>query len=91
MLWLKLKNKQLGVRFRRQYSIGNYIVDFCSPRCKLIIEIDGGVHEQAGEPDYDEARQENIETLGFRLLRFTNEEIEKEIDKVIASIKKHLS
>ena len=87
MLWLKLKNKQLGVRFRRQYSIGNYIADFCSPRQKIIIEIDGGVHEYDEQRYYDDDRQKTIEEIGFKVLRFTNEDVEKQIDMVAEKIK----
>jgi very-short-patch-repair endonuclease len=91
MLWLKLKNKQLGIRFRRQYSIGNYIADFCSPRLKLVVEIEGGVHDKQEQRFYDDERQKTIEELGFRVLRFTNEEVEKDIKRVVETINKHLS
>jgi len=90
-LWLRLKNKQLGARFRRQYGIGSYVVDFCSPRIKLIIELDGGIHDEYNQRDYDIDRQENIEEIGFDILRFTNEEINNNMDRVINKIKKHIS
>ncbi|MCD4761419.1 endonuclease domain-containing protein, partial [bacterium] len=90
MLWLHLKNKQLRARFRRQYGIGHYIADFCSPRQKLVIEIEGGIHDNEEEKYYDQGRRLNIEDLGFRVLYFTNEEIEQEINKVIEVIKKHI-
>ena len=90
MLWVKLKNKQLGARFRRQYGIGYYIADFCCPRKKLVIEIDGGIHENEDLRFYDQERQETIEELGFTVLRFTNGEVEKNIDTVILVVKKYL-
>ncbi len=87
MLWQRLKNKQLGARFRRQYSIGYYIADFCSPRKKLVIELDGGVHDDEGARYYDKERQETIEEMGFKILRFRNEEVEKDIENVVNKIK----
>jgi leucyl-tRNA synthetase len=90
ILWPRLKNKQLGVRFRRQYGIGHYIADFCSPRQKLVIELDGGIHDDDEQIYYDSERSKNIVDLGFKVLRFKNEEIEKEIDYVIEKIKQCL-
>ena len=90
ILWLKLKNKQLGVRFRRQYGIGSYIADFCSPKQKIIIEVEGGAHDNKEQIYYDRERKLTIEELGFRVLRFTNEEVEKQIDIVVEKIKKHI-
>lgn len=90
-LWLRLKNKQLGVRFRRQYSIGNYIADFCSPRNKLVIELEGGVHDEEEQRCYDRERKQTIEDIGFKVLTFNNNEVEKDIGKVISYIKKNLN
>ena len=66
-LWKHLRNKQLGVKFRRQSTIGNYIVDFVSFESKLVIEIDGGQH--AGSND-DKSREKWLTSQGFRVLRF---------------------
>ena len=90
MLWLRLKNKQLGIKFRRQYGIGHYIADFCSPRQKLVIEVEGGVHDNEEERYYDKERKLNIQELGFRVLCFTNEEIEQGLDRVIQIIENHI-
>ena len=90
MLWFKLKNKQLGAKFRRQYGIGYYVADFCSPRQKLVIEVEGGIHDKEEQRYYDEKRKATIEEIGFRVLTFTNEEVEQDIDKVIEVIKKHI-
>ena len=72
-LWEMLKSKQLGGRkFRRQYSIGSYIVDFCCPSEKLVIELDGDSHGEYHKIQEDENRDKYIESLGFTVLRFEN-------------------
>jgi very-short-patch-repair endonuclease len=70
-LWNILKSKQLdGRKFRRQYSICNYIVDFCCPSEKLIIELDGDPHGEYHKIKKDENRDKYLESLGFTVLRF---------------------
>ena len=72
-LWEMLKSKQLdGRKFRRQYSIGSYIVDFCCPLEKLVIELDGDSHGEYHKIQDDENRDKYIESLGFIVLRFEN-------------------
>lgn len=90
MLWSKLKNKQLGVKFRRQYGIGNYIADFCCPDKKLVIEVDGSVHQMTEQIFYDKEREKSIEELGFKILRFNNTEVEIDRGEVVEKIKKAL-
>jgi very-short-patch-repair endonuclease len=91
VLWdiLKLKNLD-GRKFRRQYSIGSYIVDFCCPSEKLIIELDGDPHGEYNKIHEDENRDKYMESLGFTILRFENrfvfqepEYLKKEIRNVI--------
>jgi very-short-patch-repair endonuclease len=90
-LWKILKSKNLdGRKFRRQYSIGSYIVDFCCPSEKLIIELDGDPHGEYFKIQKDENRDKYLENLGFTVLRFENrfvfqepEFIKNEIRKVI--------
>jgi len=83
ILWSKLKNKQiLGERFLRQYSVDQYVLDFYCPKLKLAIEIDGDSHFIPGEEEQDKARQDYIEAFGIRFLRFTNDDIYKNIDGV---------
>lgn len=72
------------MQFRRQHAIGNYIVDFCSPRRKLIIEVDGSQHLELEE--YDSERTKFLESKGYRVLRFWNNEILKDIDSVLRVI-----
>ena len=91
LLWDKLKNKQLlGFKFRRQHPIMIFIVDFYCHKAKLIIEVDGPIHNLKENKEYDLGRTHELEELGLRLLRFTNEDIEYGPDKIINKIKNHL-
>ena len=83
LLWNKLKGKQiLSVRFRRQHPISKYIVDFYCHEAKLVVELDGKIHLAKKESDRE--RTKEIEDLGLRIIRFSNEEVS--IDNVIAGI-----
>lgn len=83
-LWAYLRNDQLGVSFRRQHAIGNYIPDFVCIERKLIIELDGGQHvEQA---DYDEVRTQYLELQGYKVIRFWNHEIMNDLNGVMRVI-----
>src|SRR3989339_304284 len=90
-LWEELKSKKLeGRKFRRQYSINSYIVDFCCPSEKLIIELDGDPHGEYHKIQEDEIRDNYLEGFGFTVLRFENrivfrepEYLKSEISKVI--------
>lgn len=90
-LWEHIKARQInGRRFRRQYGIRNYIVDFYSPELKLIIEIDGDSHFQENR-SYDKKRQQYIESLGLKVLRFTNHEVYYALEQVLNTIKQQTS
>lgn len=83
VLWAYIKNTQLsGLRFRRQYGIGRYVVDFYCPKKRLVIEIDGSYHTRPEVRDYDRIRQRFIENFNICVLRFTNGEIFNNIDGV---------
>ncbi len=85
LLWAQLRNKRLyGYKFRRQYSVGNYIVDFYCPKLKLAIEVDGPSH--IGREEYDYQRQKYIEQFGIRFLRFRNEDVYENMRGVIERI-----
>ncbi len=85
LLWKKLRKKQLGgLRFRRQHVVNTFIVDFYCPQAKVIIEVDGSVHDE--QEEYDQEREIILESLGYQVLRFRNQEIEREIDAVLSSI-----
>ena len=82
-LWNKIKNKQLmDIRFRRQYSIGNFIVDFYSPKLKLAIEIDGYSHFNNKAINHDIKRTKYIESLGINIVRYYNNDIMNNIQGV---------
>ena len=87
LLWLELKNKKLGVRFLRQFSIKAFVVDFYCPEIKLALEIDGATHITREEIKYDKQRQEYIESLSIKFLRFDNIEIYYDMFNVLEKIK----
>jgi len=84
-LWEVLRSNWFdGIHFRRQHPIGEYIVDFCSPAQKLIIELDGSQHlDQAG---YDAKRTRFLESKGYRVLRFWNNDVDASLDGVVRAI-----
>ena len=87
VLWSKLKNRQVCSRkFRRQFSVGPYVVDFYCPALKLAIEIDGDSHFQPGEQEKDQRRQEDIEFFGVVFLRFRNNEVWENLEGVLEAI-----
>jgi len=91
-LWSKLRSKGLnGCKFRRQYSIGSYIVDFYCPQIKLVIEVDGDSHFVDGADSYDRNRQAIIESLGISFLRFTNRDVYERLEGVINTILERIS
>ncbi|GAA4361202.1 hypothetical protein GCM10023185_28100 [Hymenobacter saemangeumensis] len=89
-LWLRLRREQLGVQFRRQHAIASYIVDFVSIGAKLVVEADGGIHQNPEQAEYDAGRTQLLEEYGFRVLRFANETILKQPQAVIAEIQQAL-
>lgn len=90
VLWQALRGRQLdGYRFRRQHAIRQFIVDFYCHDAKLLIEVDGSSHD--GAEEYGAERQVILEALGFRVLRFTNEEVLKRRPAVLKRISKALN
>jgi len=84
-LWRHLRAHRLGgVHFRPQHAIGSYIADFCAPRKKLIIELDGSQH--LGQGEYDEERTRYFESKGYKILRFWNNDITNDTDEVLKVI-----
>ena len=85
-LWEALRNKQLeGLRFRCQHPVGNFILDFYCPSCKLVVEVDGQIH--ARQTDYDDARTAKLAEYDYKVLRFTNEQVMNDLPKVLAEIR----
>ena len=87
-LWYFLKKRFLAVKFRRQYGIGRYVVDFYSPSLHLVIEVDGDSHGSVEALENDRVRQKEIEALGLWFLRFTNENVLCNIEVVLDGIQK---
>ena len=86
-LWKSLQRKQLkGRKFRRQHSIENYIVDFYCASENLIVELDGAVHLDFAQQNYDEERTKELEALGFTVIRFENKLIFECLDEVLDEI-----
>ncbi len=90
-LWSYIRGKMLdGYRFRRQHPIAPYVVDFACLSENLIIEIDGATHGEAHEIAYDTARTKFLQCQGWRITRYGNEDIYKNIDDVLDDIDAHL-
>jgi very-short-patch-repair endonuclease len=87
-LWQKLRRDQLGFHFRRQHAIERFIVDFYCATAYLAIEVDGPVHDYTAEEDA--IRQEYLESLGLRVLRFSNELVFNELDGILDCIREVL-
>jgi|SRR5687767_3230311 len=84
-LWSYLRgNKLHGINFRRQHAIGNYVPDFCSPDAKLIIELDGSQHLE--QEQYDHERSKYLQSQGYKVIRFWNNQVMSDIDGVLRAI-----
>ena len=85
MLWEALKNRQLnGLKFRSQHPIASFIVDFYCPHHRLVIELDGAIHDRQRE--YDAAQTEKLNHLGYRVIRFDNQEVMSDLSSVLQQI-----
>ena len=91
LLWFYLSNKQFGVRFRRQHIIGQYVADFACLEKMLVVELDGGYHFLPEQQISDEQRITDLQEWGYRVIRFTNEELFLGIDLVLTKIKNALN
>ncbi len=89
-LWEHLRQEQQGVNFRRQHIIYDYIVDFVCLDRMLVIEVDGAYHAEREQAEDDEIRTANLGQIGFRVIRFKNEEVLFNIDGVLKKIKDEL-
>lgn len=90
LLWDFLSADGLGVTFKRQHIIGDYIADFVCLSSKLIVELDGGYHQIEQQQISDAKRTEWLESRGFKVIRFTNEELFNGIDTVLDKIKDNI-
>lgn len=89
LLWERLRNGQLGgLKFRRQHPVCGFILDFYCKKARLAIELDGGVHVNTEQKEYDRERTRELEETGVMILRFWNREVTQNIDDVLEKIKK---
>jgi very-short-patch-repair endonuclease len=91
ILWQKLRNKQMnGLKFRRQHPVDIFILDFYCHDRKLAIEVDGGIHNQSTQKEWDENRTFELNEFGITVLRFSNEEVIDHTEMVVESIRTFL-
>ena len=83
ILWEILRDRKLGgYKFKRQYSVERFIIDFYCSEVRFAVELDGSVHDEKSQKAYDEARQEYIEEFGIEFLRIWNNEVELDVEGV---------
>ena len=88
ILWRALKGKQVeGLKFRRQFGVGPYVIDFYCPEIRLGIELDGGVHKESYTKEYDEMRTRFLAENRIRVLRFENEVVYNNVEGIIEAIR----
>ena len=88
ILWDNLKNRQLlGLKFRRQHPIDIFIADFYCHEKKLVIEVDGEIHNQNDNKDYDKSRTDELDNHGLKVIRFTNLEVINNVQEVLEKIR----
>ncbi len=86
ILWVHLKSGIQNFKIRRQHPIGNYIADFFCHKLKLIIEVDGSIHELDDVKIDDIERDKRLTALGYRIMRFTNKQVYNELEFILAEI-----
>ena len=90
-LWSRLQRQQLGVTFRRQHVIGPFVVDFCCLTARLVVELDGSIHDLEDVREQDAWRTEYLEERGLTVLRFANDDVLTQPELVIAAIRDRLT
>jgi len=89
ILWEELRDRKLGVKFRRQHPLDKFILDFYAPEIKLAIELDGSLHKENRE--YDKLRTEYLNSHGIKIIRFWNSEVENNLLEVMRKIKDEIT
>jgi very-short-patch-repair endonuclease len=89
LLWERLNKSQLGVRFKAQHPLDIFVADFYCHKFKLVVEIDGEIHNK--QKEYDEGRAAEMGNYNLKVIRFTNDQVLNEIDWVVEEIKKYLT
>jgi very-short-patch-repair endonuclease len=90
-LWLSLQRRQLDCKFRRQHSVGPFILDFYCPHKRLAIELDGAAHDSDAATRYDERRSRYLEQIGVRVIRFLNDDVMQNLEGVLKVIRDELT
>jgi very-short-patch-repair endonuclease len=86
ILWEELRDRRLdGMKFRRQHPIGPFVVDFCCAECRLVIELDGGIHVEQREQDTE--REAVLNLAGYRVIRFPNQSVQETLPEVLEAIR----
>jgi ATP-dependent helicase HrpA/adenine-specific DNA-methyltransferase len=89
-LWRAVRNRNLVYKFRRQHPIDRFIIDFYCAQAKLCIELDGESHLEPDEMEYDKVRTEYLKGLGYKVIRFTNNDVRYNIQAVVDTIVKEI-
>lgn len=90
-LWQALRGSALGVRFRRQHPVGRFILDFWCPAARLVVEVDGAVHDEGEQVERDAERTALLELHDDHVIRFRNDEVVKDRDAVVERIRVELA
>lgn len=91
VLWEKLRKNQVnGHRFKRQHPIAYFVADFYCHNAKLVIELDGKYHDRTQRQLYDEERTRILNEFGLKILRFTDQQVFEDVEKVLSEIRKYL-
>jgi very-short-patch-repair endonuclease len=91
VLWQQLRNRKVGgLKFRRQHPVDLFILDFYCHERKLAIEVDGEIHNQVDQKEWDENRSFELNEFGIQILRFSNEDVISNTERVVDSIKKFI-
>jgi very-short-patch-repair endonuclease len=92
IIWQYVRNRKMnGRKFRRQHPFDKYILDFYCHECKLALEIDGDIHNEKFNKEYDRARTNDLNNASIRVIRFTNEDVIRDIEKVLEQIENFLT
>lgn len=91
MLWKELKNKRLGFKFKRQYSLGNFVVDFFCKEQKVAVELEGEIHQRKDVKKYDDYRFKYFQALGVKTVRVKNEQVTESLGEVLDTIRLNLT
>jgi very-short-patch-repair endonuclease len=86
LLWRELRKRPAGLQFRRQHPVGRYIVDFCCPAARLVIEVDGIAHTMGDNPQRDAARDIWLRSQGLTVLRLSAEDVVRDLGSAVTAI-----